>query len=75
MCICVNCKHIKKCKTYLFIQKQHQQKIKSNINNPFIPSNTIITININHIKNFSTKLDWDLIECSSFIEKPGYWLE
>nr|QCI05648.1 hypothetical protein [Cryptopleura ramosa] len=40
---------------------------------PFIPVNNLIQINIK--KNVNEVIfDWDLIECLSFVEKPGSWL-
>nr|QCI05063.1 hypothetical protein [Callithamnion tetricum] len=75
MCICVNCRHIYQCNTYLFIQKQHKKKIVQSLKKyNFTPQDTIIKINI--IKNVDQmKFDWDLIECLSFIEQPGKWLD
>lgn len=73
MCICVNCRHINKCKIYKFIEKQH--KIEKSLNTKdikFLPPKTIIEINIKK-KISNTIIDWDLVECSSFVEKPGLW--
>nr|QCI05544.1 hypothetical protein [Crouania attenuata] len=75
MCICVNCRHIKICRTYLFIEQQHKQQKKIDIVKQFVPSNTIVTVNLYYRTYMNIKLDWDLIECSSFIEKPGYWIK
>nr|YP_009391211.1 hypothetical protein [Dipterocladia arabiensis]ARW59355.1 hypothetical protein [Dipterocladia arabiensis] len=72
MCICVNCRHIQQCQTYIFIEKQHKNINDINKNIKFIPNNTLIQINILK-KNTHIVIDWDLIECSSFIEKPGLW--
>jgi hypothetical protein len=71
MCICINCKHINYCRTYSFIELQHKDK-KSYTQFNFTPINTLIQINL---KNYNKEyiLDWDLIECLSFIEKPGSW--
>jgi len=71
MCICINCKHIKYCKTYLLIESKHKSKLNYNMNR-FIPNHTIIQVNL---KKYTNKyiLDWDLIECLSFVEKPGSW--
>nr|QCI09136.1 hypothetical protein [Inkyuleea mariana] len=72
MCICINCRHANNCNTYYFIKQQHYNyRLKKNTN--FIPINTLIKINIIHFMNES-KFDWDLIECLSFVEKPGNWL-
>nr|YP_009244489.1 hypothetical protein Gchil_075 [Agarophyton chilense]AMK96731.1 hypothetical protein Gchil_075 [Agarophyton chilense]ASP44626.1 hypothetical protein [Agarophyton chilense]UAD84340.1 hypothetical protein [Agarophyton chilense] len=75
MCICVNCRHVQDCITYYLIKNQHHimdnnRKIN---NNPFIPRETLINININYT-NLHIYFDWDLIECLSFTEKPGYWI-
>nr|ARW69293.1 hypothetical protein [Polysiphonia sp.] len=72
MCICINCRHINKCRTYKFIEKQHYSN-KKLIKSLFTPIKTTIVITINK-KNNKIFLDWDLKECSSFVEEPGYWL-
>lgn len=75
MCICVNCRHTHRCQTYFFIEQQHF-KFKKHLKDfkfIFMPQNTVININIKQ-KEISTVIDWDLIECSSFTEKPGNWL-
>nr|QCI05184.1 hypothetical protein [Centroceras clavulatum] len=71
MCICINCKHMNYCSTYYFIEVQHNKKKYQNIKN-FTPINTLIQINLK-LKSKHYILDWDLIECLSFIEKPGSW--
>nr|YP_010197967.1 hypothetical protein LK227_pgp135 [Gracilaria multipartita]UAD86383.1 hypothetical protein [Gracilaria multipartita] len=73
MCICVNCRHVHSCATYYLIQKQHNYRYsKKIISNYFIPKEALINININ-ITNKNICFDWDLIECLSFVEIPGYW--
>ena len=72
MCICINCRHVNNCVTYRLILNQHKEIIKQT-NRTFIPSNTLIKINIVSVSNL-TKFDWDLVECLSFIEQPGEWL-
>lgn len=75
MCICINCKHIKNCKTYYFIEKQHHVTLFQNYNaHTFIPNNTIMQINLKKYMN-TYILDWDLTECTSFIEQPGSWIK
>nr|YP_009511019.1 hypothetical protein [Hydropuntia rangiferina]AXI96692.1 hypothetical protein [Hydropuntia rangiferina]UAD87375.1 hypothetical protein [Hydropuntia rangiferina] len=72
MCICVNCRHVHSCLTYYLIQKQHKKQYSIKINNNFfIPQKTLI--NINYCNLYMT-FDWDLIECLSFIETPGNWI-
>nr|YP_010726252.1 hypothetical protein P8481_pgp145 [Hypnea brasiliensis]WCH55300.1 hypothetical protein [Hypnea brasiliensis]WDY84727.1 hypothetical protein [Hypnea brasiliensis] len=73
MCICINCQHVKDCTTYKIILIQHNQRVSSKSNTIFTPSNTLIQININQ-NLYSMKLEWDLVECASFVEKPGFWL-
>nr|QCI04487.1 hypothetical protein [Antithamnion hubbsii] len=72
MCICINCRHLHYCKTYSFIETQHNLSKKHDISS-FIPINTLMQINLKIYNNQYT-LDWDLIECLSFIEYPGSWL-
>lgn len=73
MCICINCRYVSNCTIYQIIQKQHKQKNHFS-EFMFTPNDTLINININLSDNL-TKLDWDLIECLSFIEDPGKWLK
>nr|QVQ56717.1 hypothetical protein [Erythrocystis saccata] len=72
MCICINCRHLNKCKIYKFVQEQHKVIHKKRYNVLFQPSDTIISVNIIRYKK-NTLLDWDLRECSSFTEKPNNW--
>nr|YP_009393069.1 hypothetical protein [Bostrychia moritziana]ARW61631.1 hypothetical protein [Bostrychia moritziana] len=73
MCICINCRHIYNCKIYHFIEEQHCNIFKKKTDSLFIPQKTIININLHRQINNIT-IDWDLVECLSFIEKPGHWL-
>lgn len=73
MCICINCRHIHNCKTYHFIDRQHRNLNMYLDKYNFSPLKTIINVHINK-KNKQTIFDWDLKECSSFTEEPGYWL-
>ena len=71
MCICINCKHIFICETYQNIEKQHTNK-QLNGSITFIPQHTIIDANLNNNRRYN-EIDWDVVECLSFVEKPGYW--
>lgn len=71
MCICVNCYHVTNCSTYYSIEKQHQKK-KLNKKPNFVPQLPIIKVNMISSDNF-IELDWDVIECASFVEMPGKW--
>lgn len=70
MRICINCKHIFACKTYQSIEKQQTSK-PSNTLSTFIPQYTIIRTNLNNGRY--NEIDWDIVECLSFVENPGYW--
>ena len=72
MCICINCRHIDYCTTYNFIKSQHR-KFSNNQKSTFHPFNATVNVNINKKKG-QLLIDWDLIECLSFVEKPGNWL-
>lgn len=74
MCICVNCRHVSSCETYYFISIQHNQ-IKETNTIKFKPSRTLIKVNISNHLGKDIKIDWDLIECTSFVEYPGKWLK
>lgn len=72
MCICVNCIHVNKCTTYNLIAQQHG-RVSKIFSKTFTPISTIIIVNIKI--NNTTIFDWDLQECLSFAEKPGYWID
>nr|YP_009313268.1 Hypothetical protein ycf34 [Dichotomaria marginata]SCW21522.1 Hypothetical protein ycf34 [Dichotomaria marginata] len=73
MCICINCLYVHNCSTYQYIKQQHQE-IHKVIISRFNPINTVINVNLyNNYKR--VQLDWDIVECLSFIDKPGYWKE
>jgi len=73
MCICINCKFVSNCSIYSLIEKQHSQI--NNLNKKdysFVPHYSVININI--IAGTQNQLDWDIIECLSYTEEPGKWL-
>nr|YP_009314701.1 Hypothetical protein ycf34 [Neoizziella asiatica]SCW23156.1 Hypothetical protein ycf34 [Neoizziella asiatica] len=73
MCICINCLYVYKCSTYHFVTLQHQGSYKhDDTNTLFNPSYSILHANYIEINNHH-QLDWDVIECLSFIEQPGSW--
>lgn len=72
MCICLNCQYLNVCKQYNFIEKKHNE-LHINNNPSFLPSQTIINVNFSYIDKF-IEIEWDVIECLSFKEKPGKWL-
>jgi len=73
MCICINCMYVNSCLTYQKIMKQHSfQRTKPEIK--FNPSQPIISVNI-YYTNESMEVDWDIIECLSFLDSPGRWIE
>nr|WOA02473.1 hypothetical protein [Gloiopeltis furcata] len=72
MCICINCRHMCMCTTYLVIQERHLS-IEKNLDYTFTPINSLIQINISK-SVYSFQQEWDLIECLSFAEQPGNWL-
>ena len=72
MCICINCLYVHKCSTYKNIQQQHGQYSEKN-NATFDPIDPIVYVNLYHTST-SIETDWDIIECLSFIDKPGNWV-
>lgn len=73
MCICINCVYVNSCITYQKIMKQHCfSLIKSEAK--FNPSKPIISVNIYYDKE-SMEIDWDIIECLSFLDSPARWIE
>lgn len=73
MCICINCRHVHNCSTYKIVQKQHKQNLLK-YKTSFTPVCTLIQINIKQ-NLVDINFEWDLVECLSFVEKPGHWLD
>nr|YP_010337364.1 hypothetical protein MW436_pgp110 [Pulvinaster venetus]UNJ16949.1 hypothetical protein [Pulvinaster venetus] len=72
MCICINCLYVNKCGTYYIIEKQHNQS-HLNSNPLFIAHSPILNVSVTSDK-LNIKIDWDVVECLSYIEDPGKWL-
>nr|QUE28820.1 Ycf34 [Porphyropsis coccinea] len=72
MCICINCYHVNNCSTYFSIEKQHKQ-LPINSKPAFVPQSPIINVNILS-QDLDISLDWDVVECLSFVEFPGKWM-
>nr|YP_010925545.1 hypothetical protein RMC00_pgp169 [Neoporphyra dentata]WKD83777.1 hypothetical protein [Neoporphyra dentata]BCA87243.1 conserved hypothetical plastid protein Ycf34 [Neoporphyra dentata] len=70
MCICINCNHISECDTYHLIESQHKQ-LHLTETPSFIPKCPVVCVNISSSSH--TQIDWDLVECLSFVEKPNSW--
>nr|NP_053839.1 ORF34 [Porphyra purpurea]P51229.1 RecName: Full=Uncharacterized protein ycf34 [Porphyra purpurea]AAC08115.1 hypothetical chloroplast ORF 34 [Porphyra purpurea] len=71
MCICINCNHIAECSTYHLIESRHKQ-VHINENPSFMPEFPVIHVNISSNSRIN-QIDWDLVECLSFVEKPNSW--
>nr|QUE29976.1 Ycf34 [Erythrocladia irregularis] len=72
MCICINCYHVNNCSTYYSIEKQHK-KSHLNIDPFFVPQSPVVNVNIIN-QHLDIALDWDVVECLSFVEAPGKWI-
>ena len=73
MCICINCFFVKSCQTYQFVEKQHGLQ-ESYDRNFLFPKQTILKNEYEKAdKNISWE-DWDIKECTNFVEKSGSWL-
>nr|YP_009315111.1 Hypothetical protein ycf34 [Titanophycus setchellii]SCW23566.1 Hypothetical protein ycf34 [Titanophycus setchellii] len=72
MCICINCVYVQQCSTYKFVTIQHNGNNNSSIKNIFEPSYSVLQVNYSDINNH-LQIDWDVIECLSFLEDPGSW--
>jgi hypothetical protein len=74
MCICINCLYVHKCATYEIVTTQHiGVNNKGRLKKLFSPCNPIIHVNFIYTSEH-TKSDWDIVECSSFMEEPGNWI-
>nr|YP_009313882.1 Hypothetical protein ycf34 [Hommersandiophycus borowitzkae]SCW22136.1 Hypothetical protein ycf34 [Hommersandiophycus borowitzkae] len=72
MCICINCSYVHICSTYQFIKIQHNKET-SETDNLFYPSHPVIHANLTDIETY-LRVDWDVVECLSFLEQPGKWV-
>nr|SCW22953.1 Hypothetical protein ycf34 [Nemalion sp. H.1444] len=72
MCICINCLYVHECSAYAQVKRQHS-KLNLVLNKEFDAAEPIIYVNINNLSD-STSIDWDIVECLSFLEKPGSWI-
>lgn len=72
MCICLNCNYVIVCKSYFLVEKNHKET-NLNSNDEFVPSQTITNINFLSTKK-NLEIEWDIIECLSFKEKPAKWI-
>ena len=70
MCICINCNYVNNCVGYHKVESKHNE-VNLNLKPSFYPQNPIINI----IVNQNNEMEWDVIDCLSFIESPGYWME
>nr|YP_009297260.1 hypothetical protein Psor_128 [Porphyridium sordidum]AOM66603.1 hypothetical protein Psor_128 [Porphyridium sordidum] len=65
---------IRECIKYYFVDKEHCGVEKDkNKSFSFTPRSSIVNANI-YKQEEQLDIDWDVIECLSFIEKPGIWL-
>jgi hypothetical protein len=66
MCICINCFYYNPC-----ILNTNLENFQ--INKNFYPVQTFINLNL--FVNFSKdEVEFDVIECNSFLEKPKNWI-
>ena len=73
MCICINCMYVNNCVTYQKIMKQHCSNIiKQEVQ--FNPYHPIICVNV-YYNNEAMEVDWDIVECLSFLDSPGRWIK
>nr|YP_010338069.1 hypothetical protein MW556_pgp153 [Erythrolobus coxiae]UNJ17654.1 hypothetical protein [Erythrolobus coxiae] len=73
MCICINCIHIQACNKIL-IKSNENKNVKIKKEYCFNPISPVIDVKLyNHAKLI--KIEWDLVECLSFVELPGQWLK
>lgn len=71
MCICLNCYYINVCKQYFIIEENHEEKHINEKPN-FLASQSITNINFfQNTKYF--EIEYDIVECLSFKEKPSKW--
>lgn len=68
MCICINCRFLDDCVGYYKVELKHNEP-HLNETPSFYPHQPIVNVMLNHEK----EIEWDVIDCLSFSELPGYW--
>jgi hypothetical protein len=88
-CICINCKFVDRCKTYHWVETQHEQQHVTDAPD-FEPNDPQIQVFIRDedavSKDMSTSdgsdrqsrpaltTEFDVFECDAFVEDAGHWL-
>ena len=72
-CICINCKYLKECAAYHKVESKHDER-HLNEYPSFYPDHPIVNILLLNNSNKQTQIEWDVVDCLSFIEMPGYWI-
>lgn len=75
MCICINCFYYNICPINLNLENiQTNNYKKSQISElSFYPSFVVVNLSI-FSQQLSDELEFDVIECNSFLEKPKMWI-
>nr|YP_010152879.1 conserved hypothetical plastid protein [Olisthodiscus luteus]QQW50540.1 conserved hypothetical plastid protein [Olisthodiscus luteus] len=74
MCVCINCFYLTFCSRYYLFEKigLEANTAKYPFFYPFLV-NVVFHIKMKNQSISSITLEWDIIECLSFVDKPGLW--
>jgi len=75
MCICINCFYYNICSLNLNLETIQTNKDKKLTTAKFkkYPNFTVVNLNI-FSRQLRDELEFDVIECNSFLEKPKMWI-
>jgi len=73
MCICLNCYYINLCSQYHLVETNHAESHISK-KPEFFPVQSIFNVKIKTNRS-QIEIEWDVIECLSFREKPAHWVD
>ena len=72
MCVCLNCSHIFNCDIYFLIEANHSKSV-NHVPIQFFASSPVIIIS-SFLQKITIQLEWDVVNCNSYNEKPGNWV-
>lgn len=75
MCICINCSYYNICSINLNLEniQTNRNKKLTTAKSKFYPDFAVVNLNI-FSQQLKSELEFDVIECNSFLEKPKMWI-
>lgn len=75
MCICINCFYYNICPINLNLENRQKNSYKKSLQTKFSFHPNFVVVNLNIFsQQLNDELEFDIIECNSFLEKPKMWI-